>query len=58
MKKRNERKRASMKWDVMDIRDMTYEDATFDLIIDKATLDCIACNEASNLDVAFMLKEC
>ena len=39
-----------MKWDIMDVREMTYEDGLFDLIIDKSTLDAILCDEEA-LDI-------
>ncbi|OHT09715.1 putative methyltransferase [Tritrichomonas foetus] len=35
----------SMKWDVMDIKNMTYPDNTFDTVLDKGTLDAITCGE-------------
>jgi hypothetical protein len=31
----------SIDWQVMDIRSLTYEDNTFDIVIDKATLDAM-----------------
>ena len=43
MKKRNIEKRPEIKWEVMDIRDMAYEDSSFDLIIDKSTIDTLLC---------------
>ena len=47
-----------MKWDVMDIRNMTYPDSKFDLIIDKSTLDAMACTNFAEVNIAVMLKEC
>ena len=47
-----------MKWDVMDVREMTYKDNSFDLIIDKSTLDALTCSLEGSLEVAYMLKEC
>ena len=58
MAKRNEKTRPKMKWDVMDCTDMTYGDNTFDLIIDKSTIDAILCGDNADLMVAKMLKEC
>ena len=55
MKEKNEM-RAEMEWEVMDIRDMSYGDNTFDMILDKATLDTLCCSGV--LDVTLMLKEC
>jgi SAM-dependent methyltransferase len=33
-------KKEEFRYDVMDIKNLTYEDGKFDAIIDKATLDC------------------
>ena len=46
-----------MKWDVMDIRHMSYKDESFDLIIDKSTMDALLCGNVAHLNVAMMLKE-
>ena len=37
---------------------MTYKDDTFDLIIDKSTIDALLCGNQAYLNVAVMLKEC
>merc|ERR1712166_681488 len=50
MKKRNE-KRPEMKWDVMDVRDMSYPDSSFDMIIDKSTLDCLNCGDKGPINI-------
>ena len=50
--------RPQMKWDVMDVMDMTYGDNSFDLIIDKSTIDAILCGEKPYVNTAKMLKEC
>ena len=42
----------------MDVRDMTYNDSTFDLIIDKSTIDAILCGDKPYVNTAKMLKEC
>jgi hypothetical protein len=34
-------KHPGMEWEVMDVRDMTFQDSVFDLAIDKATLDAM-----------------
>lgn len=47
-----------MKYDVMDIRKMSYKSNSFDLIIDKSTLDAMACTNFPELNIAVMLKEC
>ena len=36
----------------------TFEDDSFDLIIDKSTIDTLSCGDSSNIKVALMLKEC
>ncbi|KAK8828963.1 hypothetical protein WA538_000966 [Blastocystis sp. DL] len=35
----------SMKWDVEDIHHMSYPDESFDVVIDKGTLDAIICGD-------------
>jgi len=47
----------TMKWDVMDVRDIKYPDNEFDLIVDKSTIDAILCGESSFVNVAIMLNE-
>ena len=56
MAKKNEN-REGMTWEVMDIRDMKYEDCMFDLIIDKSTIDALLCGDNASINVATMLKE-
>ena len=58
MKFRNSKSRPELKWDVMDVRDLKYEDDTFDIIIDKSTIDAMLCGNSAYLNVAQMLKEC
>jgi ubiquinone/menaquinone biosynthesis C-methylase UbiE len=41
----------------MDVRDLSYDDETFDLIIDKSTMDALLCGDQSFLNVAIMTKE-
>jgi ubiquinone/menaquinone biosynthesis C-methylase UbiE len=43
--------------EVMDVRNLTYEDNFFDLIIDKSTIDALLCGEKSFVNVAKMLME-
>ena len=47
-----------MKWDVMDVRKMSYEDKSFDIIIDKSTIDAILCTQSPSLNAAMVLSEC
>jgi len=56
MKGRN-KSRKNMVFEVMDVRDMQYDDNIFDLIIDKSTIDALLCGENSYINVAKMLKE-
>jgi len=41
----------------MDVRDLAYEDSTFDLVIDKSTIDALLCGDYSFLNVCIMTKE-
>jgi len=41
----------------MDVRDLKYKDETFDLAIDKSTIDALLCGDHSFLNVAIMTKE-
>ena len=47
----------SMSWKVMDVRKMKYENNTFDLIVDKSTIDAILCGDSSFVNVAIMINE-
>ena len=56
MKSRNKDKKG-LHFDVMDVCDMSYKDETFDLIVDKSTIDALLCGYHSFMIVAKMLKE-
>ena len=56
MAKRNEGKKG-LHFNVMDVCEMAYKDETFDLIIDKSTIDALLCGDHSYMIVAKMLKE-
>mmetsp|Transcript_26186 Transcript_26186/g.26068 ORF Transcript_26186/g.26068 Transcript_26186/m.26068 type:complete len:122 (+) Transcript_26186:204-569(+) len=56
MKERNF-ERSEMTWEVMDVTDIKYDDQTFDLAIDKSTIDALLCGDDSFLNVAKMTKE-
>ena len=58
MHNRNLKARPELKWDVMDCRDLKYEDNFFDLIVDKSTIDALLCGSFAMFNVAVMLKEC
>jgi len=58
MKKSNEEKRPTMEWQVADVCDLKdIEDNTFDIAIDKSTIDALLCGENSFINTARMLKE-
>ena len=56
MRERNKDKKG-LHFDVMDVCEMAYKDETFDLIIDKSTIDALLCGDHSFMIVAKMLKE-
>ena len=58
MVQRNQTSRPNMIWDVMDCRDLKYNDEYFDLIIDKSTIDALLCGDKAYLNVAIMMNEC
>ena len=49
--------RKEMTYEVMDVRDIKYEDNFFDLAIDKSTMDALLCGDNSFVNVAKMIKE-
>ena len=58
MIERNKDLRPDLQWKVMDITDMsTLQSQSFDLIIDKSTMDALLCGDNSFVNVAKMLKE-
>jgi ubiquinone/menaquinone biosynthesis C-methylase UbiE len=44
-----------MRYDVMDVRKMDYKDESFDLIIDKSTIDSLMCSDHPLLNVANLI---
>ena len=56
MKDRN-KQRQEMTFEVMDVRNLKFENNFFDLAVDKSTMDAILCGENSFLNAAKMLKE-
>ena len=46
-----------MIYEVMDVRDLKYEDNSFDLAVDKSTIDALLCGEDAFINVAKMIKE-
>jgi EEF1A lysine methyltransferase 4 len=57
MKKRNEEKRPGLKFMVMDVRKLDFDEASFDFVLDKSTIDALYCGEKASRSVAAMLKE-
>ena len=58
MAQRSAESRPLMGFEVADITSMPqYEDSSFDVLIDKSTIDALLCGESSFLMTAKMLKE-
>ena len=58
MEERNSQARPEMTWLTMDITDMrAFDSNTFDLAIDKSTIDALLCGNKAFEKVSFMLKE-
>lgn len=56
MKERNKEKKG-LHFEVMDVTNMKYKDETFDLIVDKSTIDSLLCSTHAFMNVAKMTKE-
>ena len=56
MNKRNTDK-PNMTWEVMNVTDMGFKDETFDIAIDKSTIDALLWGDNAFLNVAKMTKE-
>ena len=53
---KNEKERPGMTWRVLDVTDMSkFATDTFDIVIDKSTIDCLFCREDYVVKVASML---
>ena len=46
-----------MRFDVMDVRHLQYEGGSFDLIIDKSTIDSLMCSDNPLTNVANMIEQ-
>jgi EEF1A lysine methyltransferase 4 len=46
-----------MKYEVMDVRDITYPDQYFDIALDKSTIDALLCGDNAYLNTAKMMNE-
>ena len=42
----------------MDVRSMRFAPNTFDLILDKSTIDALLCGESAFMNTAIMMREC
>ena len=56
MKIRN-KDRTGMTYEVMDVRDLKFEDNSIDLAVDKSTIDALLCGDDAFINVAKMIKE-
>jgi len=56
MKAKHEDKQ-EMQWQKMDVRKLEFADGTFDVVIDKGTLDSVLCGEGSTKNCSQMCKE-
>jgi ubiquinone/menaquinone biosynthesis C-methylase UbiE len=57
MQARNKESRPEIIYNVMDCRRLQFSDKTIDLVIDKATMDTLLCQEQPYLTVGRYLKE-
>ncbi len=46
-----------LQYDVMDVREMTYPSESFDLVIDKSTIDSLMCSDNPLIYVSRMICE-
>lgn len=52
---RKEKHYTNMKYEVMDVTNMTYPDQSFDLVFDKSMIDTLMCSDNPLLNVARLL---
>ncbi|KAL6073733.1 Endothelin-converting enzyme 2 [Balamuthia mandrillaris] len=57
MKERYEATMPEMQWHVMDVLDMSYPDASFDVAIDKGTMDALMCENSETWELDPKLAE-
>lgn len=46
-----------MVYHVMDVRQMSYHDCMFDVVVDKSTIDALLCGREPYVDTAKMVEE-
>ena len=56
MKERNI-ERSKMTWETMDVMNMSYSDNSYDIAIDKSTIDALLCGSHAFVNVAKMTRE-
>eukprot|EP00747_Dinoflagellata_sp_TGD_P165884 gnl/TRDRNA2_/TRDRNA2_187859_c0_seq1.p1 gnl/TRDRNA2_/TRDRNA2_187859_c0~~gnl/TRDRNA2_/TRDRNA2_187859_c0_seq1.p1 ORF type:complete len:231 (+),score=40.39 gnl/TRDRNA2_/TRDRNA2_187859_c0_seq1:1-693(+) len=57
MADRNKGIRPDMAWQVMDATNMSFEDGSFDLVVDKSVMDTFACTDNATMTIARYMKE-
>ena len=55
---RNAIQRPNMSWKVGDVTNMEFKNSSFDLAIDKSTIDALLCGDDAYIMVGKMMKEC
>lgn len=48
---------SEMTFEVMDVKEMRYKDRSFDMVLDKSTIDTLMCTDNPILNVAKMTEE-
>jgi len=51
------KERSKMEYHIMDVRDLKFEDNSFDIAIDKSTIDALLCGNGATVNTAIMMKE-
>ena len=54
---KKEKNYQNMVYEIMDVQEMTYQDKSFDMVLDKSTLDALLCSDSPLVTVAKMMKE-
>jgi len=57
MKEANDKDRPGMTWAVMDVTSLSYENAHYDVVFDKSTMDCLFCCDDSSHIISEMMCE-
>jgi ubiquinone/menaquinone biosynthesis C-methylase UbiE len=51
------KQKISMTWKVMDCCQLSFDNESFDVVLDKSTMDCLCCCENSVHQISTMMKE-